>query len=83
MVDDRSVWVDGADTDGTGGTAYEAYVLSAQFDDQPAVSYGTLRRLEQEVPHDGAVTVTMTPYQDGNALTGQALDTTLGAMRPW
>ena len=68
-LDDQSVVADLAALAGTGGNAYTCRMLSAPFQ---AAGYATLRRLIQSVPHDGAVSVAVTPYRDGQE-TGQTI----------
>lgn len=77
-LDAQSVVKDLAAADGTGGNAYAAFVLGALVDDGHAGGFGHLRRIIQRVTHDGAVTVKVTPYRDGNE-TGQVIQRTLGA----
>lgn len=69
QLDDQALVKDLAALAGTGGNSYTAFVLSGAFTD---AAYGKLRRLTQSVPHDGAVTVTVTPWRDGQD-TGQTM----------
>lgn len=77
-LDDQSVVRDLAALAGTGGTAYVGYLLGVLVDDGAPGGYARFRRVVQRVPHDGAVTVTVTPYRDG-AETGQTIERILGA----
>jgi len=67
-MDDSAVVKDGAALAGTGGTAYAPTLKSGLI--APGQGYGTLRRLLQHVPHDGAVTVTVTAFRDGQEVGG-------------
>lgn len=64
-MDDSAVVKDGAALAGTGGTAYTGTLKSGGL---LGAGYGTLRKIQQHVPHNGAVTVTVTPFRDGNEL---------------
>lgn len=68
-LDDQGVVTDGADLDGSGGVAYVCTMITVPF---AASAYARLRRLVQSVPHDGAATVTFTPWRDLQE-TGQAI----------
>ena len=76
-IDDRSVQTDLAALAGTGGTEFAPTLLSAPVHGQGAGGYAKLRRLVQRVPHDGDVTVEVTPYRDGQE-SGNAITRTLG-----
>lgn len=68
--DDPAVVKDDAALNGSGGTAYAPFLVSA-----PASlkgGWGTLRRLDQRVAHDGAVTFKARAQRDGND-TGQEI----------
>lgn len=71
-LDDPAVVKDLAALNGTGGNAYVGYVLSTMLPDGSPTGYGTLRRVTQRVAHDGAVTVKVTPWRDGQD-TGQTI----------
>lgn len=75
-LDDQSVVKDLADATGTGGNAYIGYFLSGLFAVGGGQAYDKLRRMTQRVPHDGTVTVTVTPWRDGLD-TGQTITRTL------
>lgn len=72
-LDDPAVVKDLAAAAGTGGNSYTPYLLTVPFG---SVGYGTLRRVVQSVPHEGAVTVTVTPWRDGQE-TAQTISRTL------
>lgn len=63
-LDDESVVKDQASLAGSGGNAYEGFVLSTIFDIGRDGGYSDFRRATQHVHADGAVTVTVTPYRD-------------------
>ena len=71
-LDDQSVQKDLAALDGTGGSAFEAFILSTSFDDGGGGWWNTIRRAIQDVPHSGGVTVSVRPYRDGFD-TGQTI----------
>ena len=76
-IDDRAVVKDLAALAGTGGNSYTpTLVIGPQ---KLTSGWSRMRRLVQRVPHDGAVTVTLTPIRDGqesgNVIT-RALDST-------
>lgn len=71
-LDDPAVVKDLANLDGTGGNAYAPYLVSGVVSGDGPGGYGTFRRLIQRVPHDGAVTVKLTPRRDGQD-TGQTI----------
>ena len=75
-LDDQLVVKDLAALDASGGTAYTCSVLSTPFDDGDTGGWASLRRMIQDVPHDGAVTVVCTPHRDGLD-TGQSITRTL------
>jgi hypothetical protein len=77
-LDDAAVVKDLAALDGTGGNAYAPYVVSGVVSGGGPGGYGTFRRVIQRVPHDGAVTVKVTPWRDGQD-TGQTITRTLAA----
>ena len=62
-LDDESVVNDQAALAGTGGSAFEAWVLSTIFDGVDG-GWATFRRAVQHVHADGAATVDITPYHD-------------------
>lgn len=72
-LDDPAVVKDLAAADGSGGNAYVGYVLSTQLPGSVPGGYSRFRRLQQRVPHDGGVTVTITPWRDGQD-TGQEIE---------
>lgn len=72
-LDDQAVVKDLANLDGTGGTAYTCFMRTTPFQSS---GYAHLRRLIQSIPHDGAVTVTVTPWRD-DLETGQTITRTL------
>jgi hypothetical protein len=78
QLDDDSVFTDLAAADGTGGTAFSPFMLSNPFDAGNEGGYSRLRRMVQTIEHEGAVTVTITPYRDG-AETGQTITRTLAS----
>jgi hypothetical protein len=78
QLDDDSVVKDLAAADGTGGTAFSPFLLSSPFDGGNEGGYSRLRKMVQDVEHEGAVTVTVTPYRDGSE-TGQTITRTLAA----
>lgn len=63
-LDDEAVVKDQAALAGTGGTAYEAFILSTIFDQGFDGGISKFRRAVQHVHADGAVTVVTTPYRD-------------------
>ena len=63
-LDDESVVKDQAALNGTGGNAYEAFLLSTIFDQGQDGGYSDLRRATQHVHAEGGVTVDITPYRD-------------------
>lgn len=71
-LDDQSVVKDLAALAGTGGNAYAPYMVSGVIAPGSVGGYARLRRLQQRVPHDGAVTVTVTPWRGGQD-TGQTI----------
>jgi hypothetical protein len=78
QLDDDSVVKDLAAADGTGGAAFNAFLLSNPFDGGNEGGYSRLRKLVQTIEHEGAVTVNVTPYRDGSE-TGQTISRTLAA----
>lgn len=60
----RILALDDASTVEDTGTAYEAYAISTEYG--TGGGFLRLRRIVQAVHHEGAVTVTVTPYRDGN-----------------
>lgn len=76
-LDDQSVMKDLAALAGTGGTAFTAYIVSTEYATPKAGGYGKLRRAIQRVPHDGSVSVAVTPWRDGSD-TGQTITKSLG-----
>jgi hypothetical protein len=64
QLDDESVFSDQ-------GNAYAPYIISTPIGVGVA-GYGRFRRFVQAVPHEGEVTVTVTPYRDG-AESGPAI----------
>jgi hypothetical protein len=77
-VDDQSVVKDLASLAGTGGSAFLPFMLSGVLAPGDVGAYAKLRRLILRVPHDGAVTVKVTPWRDGLD-TGQTITRTLAA----
>lgn len=73
QLDDQALVTDLAALAGTGGNAFTAFIRSAPF---TAAGYNKLRRMIQMVPHDGAVTVAVTPWVDQQD-TGQTITRTL------
>lgn len=71
-LDDQTVVKDLAALDGTGGNAYAPFLLGALFALSAGVAYEKLRQVIQRVPHDGLVTVKVTPWRDGQD-TGQVI----------
>ncbi len=63
-LDDEAVVKDQAALAGTGGSTYEAFVLSTIFDVGGDAGYSKFRRATQHVHADGAVTIVTTPYRD-------------------
>jgi hypothetical protein len=78
QLDDDSVFKDLATAAGTGGTAYSPFLLANPFDGGNEGGYSRLRKMVQDVEHEGAVTVEVSPYRDG-AETGQAITRTLAS----
>ena len=72
-LDDQALVTDLAALAGTGGNTFAAFVLSGRF---ASAGYAKLRRMIQAVAHAGAVTVTITPWRDGQD-TGQTITRTL------
>lgn len=60
----RILALDDASTAQDLGTAFEAYALSTEYG--TGGGFARFRRIVQAVHHTGAVTVTITPYRDGN-----------------
>ena len=77
-LDDQAVVKDLAALDGTGGNAYAPFMLSGILSPGEVGGYAKLRRLILRVPHDGAVTVRVTPWRDGLD-TGQTIERVLGS----
>lgn len=75
-MDDEAVVADLAAENGSGGTAYDAYIVSSPFDGEMDGGYSKLRRVTQHVHADGAVDVEITPYRDGSP-TGQTITRSL------
>lgn len=71
-LDDEAVVRDLAADDGSGGVAFTPYLVSAPIDGGQAGGYARLRRVVQDVEHDGAVTLSVTPVRDGQE-TGQTI----------
>jgi hypothetical protein len=76
QLDDPSVLVDLAVSDGTGGVAYSPFLLSGPITVMGGDGYERLRRVVQRLPHDGAATLTITPWRDGVS-TGQSIARTV------
>ena len=72
-LDDQAVVKDLAALNGTGGSTYVPTMRTVPFG---AAQYNRLRRLVQALPHDGALTVTFTPWRDDQD-TGQTITRTL------
>jgi hypothetical protein len=64
-VDDQAVVKDLALLDGSGGNAYAPYLLSGLMSPGEVGGYAKLRQCVLRVPHEGAVTVKVTPWRDG------------------
>lgn len=77
-LDDQTVLTDLAAADGTGGSAFVPYLVATPTDDGGLGGWASVRRLVQDVTHDGAVTAAITLYRDGNE-TGQTITRTLTA----
>lgn len=77
-LDDDAVVKDLTALAGTGGNSYSPYLITAPVGQGKGAGYAKVRRIVQRVPHDGAVTVTVTPWVDG-ADTGQTITRTLAA----
>lgn len=73
-LDDPTVVKDMASSSGSGGNTYTPELLSSPFD--AGMAYGRLRRLVQQVRHDGTATLTFTPHRDGME-TGQTISRSL------
>lgn len=77
-LDDQALVVDGADLEGLGGSTYDCTMRTVPF---AASAYSRLRRLVQSIPHDGAVTVAITPWRDDSE-TGQTVSRVLASSDP-
>jgi hypothetical protein len=77
-LDDDSVFTDLATAAGTGGTAYSPFILANPFDGGNEGGYSRLRKMVQDVEHEGVVTVGISPYRDGSE-TGQRITRTLAS----
>lgn len=63
-LDDQTAHLDQIAADGSGGFAYSPRLLSSPFS---VAAYGRIRRLVQMVQHSGDLTLTVTPWRDGQA----------------
>lgn len=78
-LDDSAVVKDLAGADGSGGNSFAPYAVSQPLPPERLGGYAHFRRMVQRVPHDGAVTVKVTPWRDG-ADTGQQITRALSSM---
>lgn len=78
-LDDQAVVRDLAAANGTGGNTYDPYLVTHVLPMALVGAYGHFRQVVQRVPHDGAVTVKITPWRDG-ADTGQVITRVLASM---
>ena len=72
-LDDELVVKDLAAEAGTGGNAFVPFILPNRQESSEAAEYSKLRRASQAVHCNGAVTVELTAYRDGNP-TGQTIE---------
>ena len=75
-IDDDTVVKDQAALNGSGGSAFVAFLKSVVFDQELDGGYSRFRRAVQHVHADGAVTIDFVPYRDQNE-SGSSIQQTL------
>lgn len=78
-LDDQSVVKDLASSAGVGGNTFTCFLLSALTGLETVGRFAKLRRMIQRVTHDGAVTVAVTPWRNGED-TGQTITRVLTSL---
>jgi hypothetical protein len=66
-LDDASVVKDGADSTGTGGTAFVPYYVTTGLRHPFTKGWSRLRRVLLHFAHEGSCTLTFGAYRDGRA----------------
>lgn len=70
--DDPATVNDFAAANGTGGTAFQPYIVSTPFPLKRTLGYYDFRKFRQRVDAPSALTITVSPWRDGTP-TGQQL----------